>query len=283
MNYSAFLSGIMWTKTQWTLDQQNRRLPMKFSYMALRAIGRDYWLHLERMNQTQLGTDIINGFLNTREWNCHLDRPSSPKGATMVNNLQSAVHKLARYYAALGLFNICDVDFFGTTLLGQMISPISLVIAEIYATFCDIKPRFGPVPTSKLMHMALPSLFVMWDDAIIKEYHVPSYPSDKPQYLSFLVLMQENARHIRATDPTGLNLNWGNLVAQINAQCGYNGLSMARLLDIANHAVGYPARGAPNIRCVECCERANITLSNLESHIKQVTGFQDVPLGRFKC
>jgi hypothetical protein len=282
MDYEDFLSGIMWTQRQWVHNQQQRKLTKKFPYEALTGRGEDYWLHLEKMDETKLGKEIITNFLNTAEWSCHLDRPGSAKGKEMVQSLKKAVDRLPEYYAALKGLNIGELDFMSTTVLAGKSVPISPIIAEIYATYCAIKPRFGPVPTSKLMHMALPELFIMWDNAIIKEYHVPSYPSDKPQYLSFLVLMQENARHIKETGPAGSNVSWEGFLSHINAQCGYKALTMTRLLDIANYAVGHPEKQAPNIRCKRCCEGANARIPGLEAFIKQYLG-SDINLGRFRC
>lgn len=279
MDCKDFLQGIMWTKQQWTLAQSRRKLPYTSSYEYLTQKSGINWLHLETMGANALSNQIVTGFLNTAEWNCHLPGPNKPEHVQMVANLKGAVDKLPPYYAALKNFKIYDLNFFGIASLGKSPVPISLVIAEVYATFCAIAPRFGPVPASKLMHMALRELFVMWDNAIIKGYHVPSYPSDKPQYLPFLVLMQENARHIKQTDPAESNVTWADFLGRINQQCGYKGLSMARLLDIANYAVGHPKRGAPKIKCDTCCESANRILDQLESHINP---FQGV-LGRFRC
>ena len=282
MFYDQFLRGIKWTRSQWASASLRRNLPFTSDYDYLMNKAGVNWLHLEKMGINALSSQVITGVLNTAAWNCHLPGPSKPQHKQMVANLNSAVNKLAPYYAALKGSNVYDIDFFGNVLLGNTSSPTSLVVGEIYAEFCSIKPVFGKVPASKLMHMALPDLFVMWDNAIIKEYHVPSYPSDNPQYLPFLVLMQENAQHIKATSPTGLSLSWEDFLPQVNKQCGYASLSVARLLDIANYAVAHHKKGAPSIRCRDCCGKANARLSKLELLIGQYTGSR-LSLGRFRC
>jgi hypothetical protein len=194
----------------------------------------------------------------------------------VVHNLQNALTKLSPYYQAVAALDLENADLQAFASSSGVGSPVILIILEIYATLSHIQPRFGPVPASKLMHMAIPDLFIMWNDAIIKEYHVPSYPSDRPQYLAFLVLMQENIRHIRATYPGSTS----QFVNNLNTECGYTGLPMTRLLDIANYAVGHPEKGAPHIKCEQCCEKANQRLRQLEDFIKQQ--FTPAKLGRFR-
>ena len=146
-------------------------------------------------------------------------------------------------------------------------APIIPVIAEIYYTLSAIEPRFGPVPASKLMHMALPNLFVMWDDSIINGYHIPKYPSNKPQYLIFLVLMQEYIKHILATCPKN-NTDIGALVNNINSIAGYQNVPITRLIDIANLEVCGSNTSFPVTRCKICSGNANLKLSNISSYLK---------------
>ncbi|MBI2852249.1 MAG: hypothetical protein HYX84_03995 [Chloroflexi bacterium] len=268
MNYEEFIEGINWTKQEWARMDRNRNLSEEFHYENLRKRGDEYWLHLERMTEDELAKETIDRFLNTPEWSCHLDKPSSPNGNEIVRNLKRAIDQLRQLYATLDGLNIVDID-----ILSNFV-----VIGGIYTTFCDIKPRFGPVPTSKLMHMALPNLFVMWDNAIISGYRVPAYPSDKPQYLPFLVLMQENARHIWNTRQAHSHEDLRDFVTRINKECGYEGLSLPRLLDIANYAVGHQDRKAP---CEICCKKTNTRLQEIETTVSQHLG-PDFKLGRFR-
>jgi len=287
MEFEKFLEGIAWTKREWQDIGKRIKLPQSSSYEALRKRGDAYWLHLETMTEDRLSKEIITGFLNTREWNCRINKPNTSAGKRVVQNLKKALDKLPPYYAAVKNLRIEDADLQGLTELkvtgGVPVKvPVILIVAEIYATLCEVKPRFGPVPASKLMHMALPNLFMMWDDAIIKEYHVPSYPSNKPQYLTFLVLMQENIAHIRATHAKGSSITNSQFVRDVNVVCGYRNLPMARLLDIANYSVGHPERGAPNIKCKRCCETTNVKLGQLEALIRQYSGSEDTKLGRYR-
>lgn len=288
MTYEEFLQGIKWTENHWLRLSAGKTPQPQHSYESLRARGSNHWLHLETLSAAGLGQEIIDGFLNTATWNCHVWKPRSAEGAQVIQELQRAIHNASTYYGALrgnqlGNLNVLTM----ITIAGNPI-PVSQVIIGVYEGFSQVRPRFGPVPSSKLMHMALPDLFMMWDNAIIRGYHVPQYRSilsgrPKLSYLPFLLLMDENARHIRSTSGTGLSMHWPAFLAYVRAQCGYSNLvTMTRLLDIANYAVGHPQPGAPAIRCRVCCERTNSILSQVESALTQSTG-ASVRLGRFKC
>lgn len=289
MTYEMFLEGIKWTEAQWRRLGAGKTLPPQFHYENLRRRGAGYWLNLDQMTTTQLSQDIITGFLNTAEWCCHLPSPKKPtKHAVLLTGLEKAVRHLAPYYQALAGLALVTLDFSGAATLARQPLPVSYVITRIYEEYCAIKPVFGRVPASKLMHMALPDLFMMWDNAIINGYGVPSCRSHvannvNASYLPFLILMQENAKHVKATSGAGLTMNWPDFVAFLRAQCGYGNLvTMTRLLDIANYAVGHTQQGAPQIKCRRCCERANQRLAGAEFRIEQYTG-SGARLGRFKC
>lgn len=287
MDYEMLVMGVKWTTNRWARSRERRKLPLHSSYEVLRARGVDYWLHLEKMDEAQLGKEIISGFLNTAEWNCHLDKPDSVKGKEMVRRLKSAVDQLPAYYVALDGHRIEDVDFHGQTIVEGKKMSILYVTAFIYAKFRKIKfgkakSRFGPVPTSKLMHMALPDLFLMWDKAIFRNYRVPSDLFGEHSYIAFLLLMQESIFHIKETHPMGSRTGYQGLFEEINERCGYRGLPMTRLLDIANYAVGNPAKGAPNIECRRCKERTNHRLDELECDPQLAELLKDLQLGRYK-
>jgi hypothetical protein len=245
MEYSDFINCIRWTQDYWS----RRRSNPKNSYSALHSRGNNYWLHLENLTVEQIDTDIIRGFLNTREWNCHLPQPPKPDGVTMVGNLHLALNKNESRYSRLQHVSLDNLDVSNIRGLTD--------INDIYKEFRNIRPKFGPVASSKLMHMALPDLFMMWDNAIIKAYLVPTLNMGKKRfysYLYFLLEMQENLNHIQMTFP-GL----GNVVNAIDGHFGYTNFSLTRLLDIANYAVTQDShwKGSPYYICRECSWKAS--------------------------
>lgn len=161
MIYDDFVKAIDWTIHKWSHAQP--------TYETLRKRGDAYWLQLENLSQKQIENEIIIGFLNTGVWSCHLDSPlpkpprhNGQKGQLMVKNLKVAVDSLPLYYQQLGKFSLFNIDFTNPSKMNLW------MVAKVFSEFKAIKPRFGPVPASKLMHMALPDLLMMWDNAIFK-------------------------------------------------------------------------------------------------------------------
>jgi hypothetical protein len=178
MDYERFLQGIAWTKNDWgqrkPADKPKCQKYSSFGYSALRQRGDDYWLHLEKMDRDTLGEEIINCFLNTKIWSVHLPRPNNPDRGKLLINLKRAVDKLPEYYASVQSLRIEEIDFKEIAVLEGIERPVTFVIDSIYAILRNVEYNFSKVAASKLMHMALPNLFMMWDRAIINDgYHVP--------------------------------------------------------------------------------------------------------------
>jgi hypothetical protein len=262
MNFDTFIAAIQWTQQQW-----NARVANGPTYQQLRARGNAYWLRLDLLNRQALENNVIRGFLNSQRWNCHLDDPGTANGIMIVNNLQQVLNRLPNGYGPLQNTRIED------PAMAQ--DPTMLAVADIYHEFLGIRPKWGRVPSSKLMHLALPDLFIMWDNAIIKEFRVPNETipnlGRKRSYVAFLLLMHEYIQHIRATSPGGAGLTYPGLFQLVNQHCGYAAapLPITRLLDIANYAVSAQGRGMAvppalnGARCRECCERAQVRLRGL--------------------
>lgn len=266
MNYGQFVNGITWTRAQWAIIGKKKNLAaQRTSYEILRSRGDNYWLHLEKLNAIQLGNEIISGFLNTPEWSCHLDKPSSKNGKAIIQNLKSVLNQLPPYYDTLANQRIETLDFKARTVINIGTMPVLFVVSSIYSLFRQIKPRFGPVPSSKILHMAVPNLFMMWDNAIFKNYGVPRDLFGYRSYIAFLVLMQQSVQHIKESFSKGLNISYQNLCKHINNKFGYKNLPITRLLDIANYAIGGKNIGAPDIDCPQCIEKANLILDGLEN------------------
>lgn len=267
MEYHTFLNAIMWTEKFWADRRAGKKLIRKrkcrkysdFSYPGLRSRGDPYWLHLERMSEKQLAEEVIDCFLNSKEWSCHIDSPGSDKGDKFVRNLKNAVDALQNGYAAVAGSRIENVEF--------SVKSNQSRIDQIYHCLCAIDPDWPTVirkvAASKLMHMALPSLFVMWDRGIIKSYRIPLM-GDTPFYSAFLMLMQENIRHIRETNPKGTDVTNEELAKQINEECGCKNLTIPRLVDMANFAVSQEKSGIG--KCIRCVETTNRALERVEWH-----------------
>ncbi|GAJ21530.1 unnamed protein product, partial [marine sediment metagenome] len=101
-----------------------------------------------------------------------------------------------------------------------------------------VRPKFGPVPASKLMHMAIPDLFVMWDTGIKEKYKIPTYYCSRyvnaKWYTSFLKLMKVQINHA-INDFMGVKgLDRQRAIQQIKLKD--NNLTLARIIDKYNFA-----------------------------------------------
>ncbi len=270
MDYSSFIKAVALARNAHSVRRKPLRKPKcqrytDFSYSALRQRGAAYWLHLDRMDEVTLGQEIVDCFLNTSKWSCHLPRPDTPKGRKMLCNLQWALSRLPPYYHAVAHMRVTNIGFGGLASLQNVMTPTTDIIDSIYSMFRQVGQQFSRVASSKLMHMALPELFMMWDKDIIHAYDVPRQDLDPltrrvRSYTAFMVLMQENTRHLKETHPSGSGIADVQLAHGINVQCGCTGLPMTRLLDLANFAV---ARLGVS-RCSACVQAANVKLDSLE-------------------
>lgn len=229
MDYTQFVVGIQYFNQKWPSSRGNP----DHKYASLRRLGDNYWLHLENLSESQIQDQILDNFLNTPAWNCYIPHNGVP-------DLKRAVDQLPDYYATLRSDTIEEIDFQESVALKGTQVPVADVIDSIVSLFRQIKPKFGLVPASKLMHMALPDLFVMLDRGIRQKYNVPTHKLvgfDTPKwwYVAFLVLMQEQASHIATTYPGSIEIGRQAAIAQIRGK--YNGSPVPRLLDMANMAV----------------------------------------------
>jgi hypothetical protein len=251
MDYTELEIGIKYFEDKWPPD---RDWEYKYSKLRLRDIGEPgYWLHLEKMDVQRLGKEIIDGFLN--QWGSRIPTNTFETWYQASYNLKQAVDQLPEYYTSLASFRIEDVDFQDCVTLKGKEASIWNVIDSIYSIFLQIKSKFGPVPASKLMHMAIPNLFVMWDHGIIQRHCIPveKLPGvkGKPRsYIAFLILMQENIRHVIKSYPRASELTVPEVVQRIQAE--HNNLSLPRLLDMSNMAV----RDCEQTICLACMKRA---------------------------
>lgn len=258
MDYTELEKGIKYFEDKWPPGR-----PWEYAYGKLRQ--RDipepgYWLHLERMSVERLGEEIIDGFLNP--WSSRIPTKTFETWYEAGYNLKQAVDQLPEYYASFASFRIEDVDFQDCVTLKGKEELLRNVIDSIYSVFRQIKSKFGPVPASKLMHMAVPNLFVMWDDGIIQRHCIPKQKlpgikGKKRSYVAFLILMQENVRHVVQGHPQASELTSTEIIQRILAQ--HSNLSLPRLVDMANMAV----RDCEQTICTPCMKKAKARWAKL--------------------
>ena len=219
MNYEQLFSG---------MDYYNRNYwHWVSSYRRLRRRGDEYWLHLERLSQNEVRREII-GFLN--DWKCRVDYRSTA-------SLKQALESLPPYYAALKDESIQNIDFAESKLVENQQLSISEIVRKIMRRFLEVKPKFGPVAASKLMHMAIPNLFMMWDTGIKSKYRIPTYyvANHAKHYLRFLELMQLQTRH--AVESYAKSHGVDSQTAALKIEGKDEGSTLPRILDKYNFAI----------------------------------------------
>ena len=255
MDYAELEKGIKYFERALLADASSEH-----SYPKLRSRGDDYWLHLEDMDGDRLLDEIINRFL--QKWGCRIPMRTVEHIHGTVHTLMQAVNDLPRYYSALGGFRIEDIDFQGRTVVSDKEESIRSVINYIYSRFLQVK-GLGPTCGSKLMHMALPNLFVMLDAGIIKRYcipeekHLPGLNKPKKSYVAFLILMQENMCHAIQSYPRASPAQKPESIQRMQAE--HSSLPLPRLLDMANFAV----RDCEQTICLSCMKRAKARWAKL--------------------
>jgi hypothetical protein len=259
MDYIELRQGIKYFESK----RPPNRSSDDYTYEKLRQ--RDiqkhgYWLHLERMSLEELAKDVVGGFLN--HWKCRIPTKDFKQWYDAGYNLKDAVDKLPEFYASLASFKIESVDFADQVSLKDQMRSIQDIIDSIYSILLQIPTKFGRVAASKLMHMALPDLFVMWDDGIIQHHCIPKQKlfgvkGKESSYVAFLILMQENICHVIESYLRRSQLTRPEVVQEVRA--AHNNLPLPRLLDMANMAV----RDCEQAICITCIKKAKARWAKL--------------------
>ena len=153
-------------------------------------------LSLLRTNPNQLEIDeikdqVIKGFLN--RWKCHIHNNTQS-----ANTIRTTLKELSPYLQAIDKLKIEDVNFSKNVNVNKTSMTIGQVIEYCYTKVRNIGYNFGPTATSKLLHIIQPKLFVMWDNEILKHYHVlDKHVFDKGiGYQVYLELMKKMSNQI---------------------------------------------------------------------------------------
>jgi len=197
------------------------------SYQRLRKRGDEYWLHLEKLHQEQIEDDII-GFLN--RWKCRVSYQSAA-------SLKQILENLPLYYAKMENEAIEVIDFDQSKILEKQHLLNSEMIRDIMKNFLTVRPKFGPVATSKLMHMAIPHLFMTWDTEIRSKYHIPNYygTNHAQHYLRFLKLMQFQIKHAIDSYAKTHNIDARTAIREIRKKDDIS--TLPRIIDKYNFAI----------------------------------------------
>jgi hypothetical protein len=150
MDYNTMIDSIGETRKRWS--NSNKTGP---TYEELLLKGNGYWQNLNRLTQTQLEIDIIDKFLNSPKWLCHLALPKDgPKRIPMLQNLMACLQNTPKYYSALNAYKLENVNFADLIAIDGHQIPIIFAIDDLYTMFLKVGNTFSRVAASKLMNLA---------------------------------------------------------------------------------------------------------------------------------
>jgi hypothetical protein len=178
---------------------------------------REIWDNLSNMNEDNVRKIVIY-FLN--KWRCRLPYECAPQLAASLKKAEPLLKPMRNF--SIESVNLIPIKAGSKTLrVLELIEKVFEVIQKVKAG----KRTVGPTATSKILHMAVPKFFVMYDEKIRKAY---GCEGNAKGYVNFMLRMNLLARNL-------LEQAKGNKEA-ILACSKWRERTLARLLDNYNYA-----------------------------------------------
>ena len=156
-----------------------KRLQVKFDHAYEKYVldRREVWENLSQIDEDQI-KDTIIGFL--KAWNIRNVNRIAP------NSLGRALKELNKYFDVLRGKSLLSLNFDEKVNVDGKEMRVSDLIKGIYKRLSEVK-GIGSTSASKIMHGAIPELFMMWDENIRSGY---GYASNEVGYIRFMREMQ---------------------------------------------------------------------------------------------
>lgn len=146
------------------------------------------WHNLHNLADEEVLDKVIY-FLN--QWNCHL-----PKSLDLSRAIKNAYHEMIPHLEALENEMLVVWDGSERKIVNGIELSNSEILAKIFRRFYRIGHNFRDVATTKVLHMILPKLVVMWDTNICRAYGISKSPEG---YVNkFIPMMKEIANEVVA-------------------------------------------------------------------------------------
>lgn len=207
MNNKEIMKGIQ----AWIADADSKKFDDSYKKSIKK---RDVWGHFENLRIKDV-KDTILRFLN--KWQCRIPYESD------IQLLQNC-KKTAKYFRVLKEKKLSRLNFEKKVKIDDKKLSISDVIKSIFDELCKAN-RVKSTAASKIMHMANPKLFVMWDDKIADSY---GFARNYRGYINFLEKMKEEIKGIRRNE----------LYASLKKDRyfkHYSNLPLTKLIDMYNY------------------------------------------------
>jgi len=181
------------------------------------------WKQLNLLSDQHIGSVVLK-FLN--DWKCRI-----PVTATVIREVRNGYSDVRPYVEALQAETLENTNFEQSVTVANQPYKISFGIYFAIRRMTGVGERFRHVAASKLLHMVLPGLFVMWDNFIIDGYNLSA---DATSYsYSFMPKMQ---REVSEAIDTYIVGNGGRRIDAIAAIRSHgSGKTLAKLVDEFNY------------------------------------------------
>jgi hypothetical protein len=183
------------------------------------------WENLHNLSVKEIKDEVI-WFLN--KWGCRI----GPQRAydIVAKGIKGRSIAARPFLEVLNEETLEDINFDKMKEVGRRQLSNFRIIHHIFSMFCDIRYRFRWVATSKVLHMIIPKLFVMWDNDICAGYLLS--PSASSYAYKFMPLMKQEANEAIVTYMNDNRCDRKTAIEEITSAC--DGKSIAKLVDEYN-------------------------------------------------
>jgi len=190
---------------------------------AWRRAKKIDWLKLDELTDEVIKEEVL-GFLN--RWSCRI-----PVTDELVSRIRGSFQYRKEMFPELSSFGLDTFEEDLGKKIGNSGMNLSEVMIQLFRDFTMIGDRFRDVAASKTLHMILPKLFVMWDNAIREAYNIDKSPSG--YVYDFIPMMASHAREAITTFAAEREVNLEEAHRGISELCG--GRTLAKVVDEYNY------------------------------------------------
>jgi len=141
--------------------------------------NRKIWDNLNHLSDQECRGSVLT-FLNL--WKCRISYHRS-------NKLAKSCKRAHVFLSALKHENLLELNLFKKVRVRNERIEVYKVILKIFDILSEVQ-HVKATAASKIMHLANPNLFVMWDDQIAENY---GYSGNSAGYVNFLMRMKVEA------------------------------------------------------------------------------------------
>ncbi len=193
-----------------------------YDWAWIRARKTD-WSRLDELDDEEIKEEVI-GFLN--RWSCRI-----PPTSELATALRDTFQHRKQTISALSPYCLENFEKDQERMVEGLGVSLAKAMTQLFRDFSAIGSRFRDVAASKTLHMVLPKLFVMWDNAIRESYGIEKDPYG--YVYSFIPRMAELAREAVTTYAEERKVTFIQAAKEISNLCA--GRTLAKIVDEYNY------------------------------------------------